>query len=238
MIEIDVDPRKAVATLTALGERQLPFATMKALNELATGFQADERAVIQSSFTVRRPWVLQGVKIDRGDFATKEKLVARVHIDEQRDFFNKFEAGGVRVPQGNARSLAVPINVRRTKAQIIQKAQTPKSFNFHKGFSSRKSQWSILQGDRHTFLLQRPDGSGLILQRTRRPQLGPSRFGDRNLAGRRWGHDPALVVLWALRPVTRVPTLLHFYSTARASVLSRWQGTFEKWYLEALRTAR
>jgi hypothetical protein len=150
MIEIDVDPRKAVATLTALGERQLPFATMKALNELATGFQADERAVIQSSFTVRRPWVLQGVKIDREDFATKEKLEARVRIDQQRDFFDKFEEGGIRTPVtggihrkggggGSARSLAIPVNVRRTKAQIILKSQTPKSFNFRKGFSSIKS---------------------------------------------------------------------------------------------------
>src|SRR3954468_14135275 len=100
MIEIEFDPKKLITTLDALGERQLPFAAMKTLNELATGFQTDERAVIQSEFTVRRPWVLQGVKIDRGDFATKEKLEARVHIDADHNFLDKFEAGGTRAPVG------------------------------------------------------------------------------------------------------------------------------------------
>ena len=52
-----------LVALDNLHERQLPFATMKALNECATLFQADERSVMQREFTIRRPWTLQGVKM-------------------------------------------------------------------------------------------------------------------------------------------------------------------------------
>lgn len=236
-ISIEFNPREHLGKMQLI-EKQLPWAAAQALNDVAKGFQADERQVISGGMTIRRPWVLQGVKIDRGDFATKQKVEARVRVDEQHDFLVKFEQGGARLPR-TGRSLAVPVNVRRTKAQIIQKAQRPKSFNFQQGFSSTKSRWTIYKGDRRTFILQRPDGSGLILQRTGRARLGPTRHGDRNAAPRRgWGHDPYLVQLWALRPTTPVPRLLWFEQTARKSWLSRWPGSFEKWYLEALRTAK
>jgi hypothetical protein len=237
VLTLEVDPRKLITAMNGM-DAQLPFATAKALNECATFFQADERKVIQSEFTIRRPWVLQQVKINREDFATKGKLVARVHIPQQGDFLNKFEAGGTRRPRQGNRSLAVPVNARRTKTQIIRKDQAPKSFHFGKGFTSRKSRWTVLKGDRHTFLLQRPDGSGLILQRTRRQQMGPHRYRNRNtVKGRGYGHDPHLKILWNLRPSTPVPRTLHFAETAKKSFLSNWPGCFEKWWLEAVRTA-
>jgi hypothetical protein len=237
-VSIEVNPRELLGTMQVL-ESQLPYATMKALNEVATGFEGEEQAVVRSSMTIRRPWVVQGIKMNRSDFATKQSLRAIVRIDPSRDFLEKFEPGGVRVPQGANRSLAVPVNVRRTKTQIIQKTQRPKAFNFHQGFSSTTSRWTIYKGDRGTFLLQRPDGSGIILQRTKKAHLGPSLYGNRNTVhGRGYGHDPSVVILWALRPTTPVPQLLHFYDHAQKSVLSLWKGSFEKWYLEALRTAR
>lgn len=235
---VAVDPHDLIAKAQLL-EAQIPFAAMKALNQTATEFQSDERGVIQRGMTIRRPWVLQGVKIDRGDFATKQKLSVRVQISPDRDFLDKFEEGGTRFPIGSSRSLAVPIAVRRTKTQVIRRDQAPKSFNFTQAFSSRSSRWTIFKGERGAFILQRPDGSGVLLQRTRRPQLGPSRYGNRNLVRRRaYGHDPNLVIKWALKPSTPVPRLLHFEETARSSFLSRWPGNFHRWYLEALSTAR
>jgi hypothetical protein len=104
MISITVDPKALITTMGAAAN-QLPFATAKALNECAVGFQTDERAVMQQDFIIRRPWVLQRVKIDRGDFATKTKLSVRIRIDDQGDFLNKFEGGGIRTPgQGDAAS--------------------------------------------------------------------------------------------------------------------------------------
>lgn len=238
MLTVYADPHELIALSEQL-ESQFPYATAKALNEVATGFQGDERGVIQRGMTIRRPWVLQGVKIDRGDFATKQKLSVRVQISPDRDFLDKFEEGGTRFPRGSGRSLAVPIAVRRTKTQIIRRDETPKSFDFQQAFSSRSSRWTIFKGERGAFILQRPDGSGILLQRTRRPQLGPSRYGNRNLVRRRaYGHDPNLIIKWALRPTTPVPSLLHFHQTAIDSFLSRWPGSFRKWYLESLRTAR
>lgn len=251
MLEISVDLRPMLATLGNLAERQLPFATMKSLNECATLFQAAEQREIQNSFIIRRPWVLQGVKIERSDFATKQKLSVKIKVDHERDFLNKFEEGGVRTPIGNSRALAVPVNVRRTKAQIISKTQTPKSFHFTRGFSSRKSQWTILKGDRRTFLLQRPDGFGVILTRTgsrRHRQHGRDVHGQftrgargllsgRDSQFRRWGHDPNLTIVWALVAQTAVPRTLHFYETANQSLLTNWPRTFTKWWNTAIATA-
>jgi hypothetical protein len=231
-VEIDV---KAFVDKMEFGADQYPYIVARALNDCAKAFQEEERGVISSDFTIRRPWVLQGVKINREDFATKQKLEVRVHIDQDHDFLNKFEEGGTRTPRAGSHSLAVPINVRRTKAQIISKNQRPKSFNFQQGFSSRKSRFTILKGDRRTFLIQRPNGSGLILQRTSKQQMGPHRHRNRNtVTGRGYGHDYNLKILWNLRPSTPVPRTLHFHETAMKSFLSHWPGTFEKWYVEIL----
>lgn len=228
MLEISVDVKKAVGALDALSERQLPFAAMKTLNEIATTFQANEQNVMRQDFTIRRPWVLQGIKIDRGDFATKQNLRVRVHVDDSRDFLEKFEPGGTRTPIGS-KGLSIPFNVRSSKQAIVPKGMRPKALHFHEVGGG------VSKGDNRTFMIQRPDGSGLILQRKSRAvavkkrQHGPLQAGQR--------HDNRLVVLFVLKPRTPVPASLHFYDTATTTFRSMWQPTFIKWWNEAIRTA-
>lgn len=256
-LDITVDTKGLREQMRTVAEDQIPYATMRALNDCATRFQAEQRGHIQDAFTIRRPWVLQGVKINRDDFATKKKLSVRIHIDGQRDFFDKFERGGVRQPR-DGKALAVPISVRRSKADVIAKRKRPKAFAFTEARSSLKSRVAIYKGKDRTFMIRKADGTGVILQRKgrgskrtqlrtaegkfmakggkerRRAIIGPQRYLNRNSVGRKYGHDYNLVVLWSLKGFTRVPKSLAFEENAKRSILSNWKGSFEKWYLESL----
>lgn len=229
MIEISVDPRELVASMNGM-EAQLPYAAARALNECAVAFQADERAVMQSEFTIRRPWVLQRIKINRNEFATKAKPEVVVRVDPQGDFLNKFEAGGIRTPRGGKKALSVPIGAKPNPRAIVKDSLRPKALDF------KKVGAGVFKGANRTFLIQRPDGTGVILQRKGRAvalkkrQHGPLQKGQRR--------DYALVVLYVLRPRTPVPADLHFVETARKSFALHWAPAFGKWWNESVRTAR
>jgi len=229
-------------------ERQIPFAAMKSLNEMATSFQDAERQGISARMTIRRPWVLQGVKIERGDFATKDKLSVRVHVDESRGFLDKFEPGGARTPI-TSRSLSVPEGARVSKQATIPQGLRPKALGFREisgaSLATHAAQlrdrrlkggvlrgaFRVYEGDKRTFLIQTSSGTGVILQRV-------GRSGGRMVKGVRVGaHDPGVIVLYSLRLRTSVPRSLRFYETANAQV-KRWPDIFRRWYAEAVRTAR
>lgn len=237
MIALTVDTQ-TLRGMCAGMEKQLPFATAKALNEVAGFFQRDQRAVMQKQFTIRRQWVLQGVKIDRGDFATKQKLNVRIHIDEKQDFFNKFEEGGTRSPRSGGKSLAIPINVRGSKTGLIPASKKPRAFDFKevggrglvthaKRFKSGRLRSAALEGNvrvyegaKRTIMIKGSNGGGIILQRVGR------------------GKAAGLKVLYRLKARTPVPASLHFHDTARESFTAHWPSSFEKWWNEAVRTSK
>lgn len=233
MITITADPKALIATMAGM-EKQLPFATMKALNETANFFQRDQRQVMQKEFLIRRPWVLQGVKIDRGDFATKAKLNVRIHIDEKQDFFNKFEDGGIRTPR-TGKALSIPIDVRTSRTTVVPTRLRPKNLGLA-GANRGKGGTTIVEGSNGVFMIQKADGSGVILQRLAR-KIGVKRRQHMALQkGQR--HDYAVKVLYALKPRTPIPASLHFDDTAKTSFETSWPIAFEKWWNEAVRTAK
>lgn len=258
MINITANVTDLTGRLDAISERQLPFASMRALNEVATTFQQRQRAVLESTMTIRRPWVEQGVKIDRGDFATKEKLSVRIGIDPSRDFLDKFEPGGTRTPRAGG-SLVVPLAARPSQESLIPNRLRPKSLGFHEvggsalakhasRLSSKSVKSAVLrggmrvyEGNNRTILIQGANGEGVILQRVngsrgRTVHVHNGEFHAQGVfVGRR---DPGLRVLYTLRPRTRVPASLHFHETARSTFVEQWPVSFTRWWLQALVTAR
>jgi hypothetical protein len=238
-VDIVLDPRRLIAACDVL-DSQLPYATMKALNQLGTEFQLGERNTLVRGMIIRRPWVLQGIKIDRGDFATKDNLRTRVHVDDTRSFLDKFDAGGTRTPLNSA-SLAVPIAARANAEAVIPNSLRPKALGFrevggrsiaiHAKGLSRRLKSAVLSGDlkvyegaRRTILIQNADGSGVILQRVGR---GSRHNGDR---------DSNLKLLYRLKPRTPVPALLYWERTVNEALL-KWPSMFAFQYEQALRTA-
>jgi hypothetical protein len=252
--DVVLDPRGLLRACDVI-DNQLPYATMRSLNELGTKFQGNERDVIRQGMIIRRPWVTQGVKIDGSDFATKDNLRTRVHIDDGRDFLNKFEGGGIRTPIGG-HSLAVPIGARPSKQALIPKSMRPRAFEFkevggaalvaHSKHLHKHTRSGVLsgtvrvfEGNNRTILIQGPNG-GVILQRfgARRGRVAHILGGQFHAAGVVIGQrDAGLRVLYNLRPSTNVRALLHFHETAFAAV-SEWPAIFERWYVQAVSTAR
>lgn len=237
MITLRVDMTGLTESITSFQD-QIPFATSVALNRLANAVQDTERAGISQRFTIRRPWVLQGIKIENRDRATKRLLQVTVGVDAQRSFLSKFEIGGLKVPIGSSHAIAVPeIGVRPSVSAIIPTSKRPRAFSFARRAVRHTSDFAIFEGAQRTFLIQRPDGSGLIFQRTGGAASRKGRVrGQQQTANH--GADPNLVLLYVLAPSVKIPPELEFYATAERVVSEQFASIFAKAFDEAKATAR
>ena len=213
-VRVSGDVRRLRASLDRLGQQQLPFATMRAVNRTLEDVQAAERAHIARVFRVRRPdFINRLVKIGPGDFATKANLVGRVGIQGPRaDILAKFELGGPKVFTG--RTIALPATIRLNKSEIIPRGRRPRR---------------LLDNPRNrAFIVRTATGTGLVLQRTGRKQVGPHQVG----------RDPRLRVVYGLARQAQIPATLEFQATGRAVVRGRFALNLRAALTEALATAR
>ncbi len=223
MIRVTVKLSSALRSLDQVRQKQIPFATAKALNETALNVQKAERAQLEQGFKLRRrDWAFRNIKINRGDFATKSRLRAIVRIESpgggaRSDILGKFEDGGIKRPRMGSR-IAIPGEVQRTKTGIVSKGLRPSALNFRPvGGNSRSN---VMKGDKRTFLIRKPGGRGVILQRTGR--------------GKRAG----VRVLFFFRPSVRIDRRLRFHDTAVKTVQDTFNRNFGRAFAEAIRTAR
>jgi hypothetical protein len=229
MISIKVSADSVISKLTDLQNRQVPYAMKLALNRTGEEIQSAIEDHIGEAFTIRRPWVQKyGVKIGKGDFATKGKLSVTISLNPDMDFLVKFEDGTTKRPR-EARSLAIPIDARRNKADIVQSSQRPRAFQFHSARTSIASRTTIYQGSNRTFLVQRPDGTGAIFQRLARAQKGKRALP---------GQDPNLKLLYILRPSAPTPPSLQFIRTGMRVGQQRFAVNLKGMLAYAIATAK
>lgn len=245
MLTVEIDTRPAEQFLTDLEKRQLPFILMRTLNRTGLKVQEAEREELDDSFTLRRKdWAHRNVKIRREDFAKKNRLRVMVRMEapgdgSRSDILAKFEESGTKRPKDGSR-LAIPVDVKTTRVGIVQKNQRPRSFDFvHVG-------GNVWRGEKRTFMIRRPDGTGGIYQRTgrrgRRRKDGSRGRG----AGRRQASDIStrkvrdlnVRTLFRFTPLARIEKRLQFEDTARRVVLDVWNPTFFEEFRNAMRTAR
>ena len=224
-IDVDTNAAEVARSLRFLFRDQVPFATSLAINQTARGIQTEQRAGMRKRFTIRRAYVLQGVKFSK--FSTKRDLEAIVEIDPTREFLFKFEEGGTVRPRGTR--FAVPDEVRRgKKTGVVSRVMRPRGLRFE--FHGSGPRAEVHRGLKRTFMIRRPDGTGAILQRLGR------RGGKRKPRGQR--RVGKLRMLFSFTPQAEVEPSLRFELTARTVFEQSFASNFEASFDRAVRTAR
>jgi hypothetical protein len=163
MIDIQVHNARWLDHIADCRKNQVPQALKTGVNILATNVQGVERRHMKDIFEERRPeWLDRSVKITH--FATKAEPWATIGIhppggDARADVITKFEDETEKLPRGA--TLAIPIDVRRNKRDIVLNSQRP----------------TALRSNARVFVIRKANGVGLILQRiTRGANKGTNRL--------------------------------------------------------------
>ena len=213
-IEIRSNVGEVRRTMADLIQQQLPFATAKAVNDVALEARTFLQLTVRQAFTIRRPWV-----IAKGAFPVtlakkaQDPKRAIIRVDASRDFFTKFEDGGTKTSR-TGKALTVPIEARPTKASLVPKRLSVRALNLT---ATRTKAGKVqLKGNDGTFVVK-TGTQALILQRRKR-------------AGVR--------VLYAFKRSVPIRPMLHFYDTLNTYVQNHWSEVAGTAMRKALQSAR
>lgn len=119
-INVQSDIASAMRRLSSITEKQqFAFATARALTQTAAEVQTEVKRNMPARFTIRRPWVVQGIRIQK---ATKTNLTATVYSRDK--FMGLQEHGGTKGALRNY--LAIPTSmVKRTPKDLVAKRDKP-----------------------------------------------------------------------------------------------------------------
>ena len=106
---------RAVAALSDLERRQVPFATARALTSVAYAARDEVRKELPGRFTLRRPWVARGIAVEP---AKKLKPAARVFSRDA--FMAAQETGG---PKPDARQIPAGRLAAVHKTRLVPRSQ-------------------------------------------------------------------------------------------------------------------
>jgi len=225
-IQLSIDTSALIkASATVL--RQVEFATAQALNDVVKAAQAERRAALPKTFTIRSPksqsFLERFIKIPRGGFARKGKLYADILVggpdtvtaaQSRSKILTRHEAGGTFAPginpffiRGQDLPTTTPIDRKLYPAALGINLRRSVSGGFTGG--KRK-------GKRRTFVLPLKSGNELIVRRV--------------------GHEGELDVLWLLtkRPI-HIPPRLGFVAGVRATALREFGPAFRRRFAAAIR---
>lgn len=117
-VQTDID--RAIKQLASITEaQQLRFAVAAALTDTAKDGQAEVRRNMRRRFTIRRQWVINGIRIRP---ASKRDLESWVYSIDP--FMGRQEHGGEKKPAQDTH-LAIPYQARKNPQAIIRQADLP-----------------------------------------------------------------------------------------------------------------
>ena len=111
MISIKADVQRLTRGLNAIGQRQMPFATATALNDMAAAGATAVRRRMPNTFDRPVPFTMNAVTIQT---ANKSRLTARVFVkDRQAGYLDVQETGGAGRPKKTAFVIPEAIGVNQ-----------------------------------------------------------------------------------------------------------------------------
>jgi hypothetical protein len=200
-------------SMTELG-KQTNFAAASALTLTAKEVQKRVQKEIHGSFQVRTDWDVRGPLAIKVKPATKQDLVAWVGtgFEALEKFVEKENGVIVDLPQG--RYFAIPTsNVRRTKRDLIRKAQLPRAL-IGRDFIIKTRKRNIL------VLFQRRGRKG-------------SRSKNRSAHG-----DPNLFAMYILYPQRKIKEQDFLFGPSRQVFEGRFASILAQQFEKAFATAR
>jgi len=240
---VTVDPRAALGALTDAQEKQVPFAVALALNWSANIAQGAEQNRLKARFKMNRAaFTLQGIKIENADRATKTTWRVVIQVQANRDYLNKFEKGGYKLPT-HGRWIWMP-NPAVFKGKIIPENMRPKALQFHQVGMN-------LVGLQRAFIVK-GKGGPLVLQRVDKgiDKRGRKALGKMTLDNVHVGIGPkekgkyslqrteGVRMLYQLVRRVIVPVKLEFVDTITGTVLDVFPNRLEAALAYAMRTGR
>jgi hypothetical protein len=217
VITVDIAP--LVYDLEQIHQDQIPFAASRAINDVAGIVQKGQREAMAVNFTIRKPWVLNGIAVTH--WSTKKDPggpYAIIEILPDRAFLAKFEDGGTFTPQG--KNFALPTAaVRPTKLDIAPNSIRPQALG-----SWRQPRG----GNQRTFWIASGPGAGLW------QRIGNDAPGGAHQHPRR----TAIKMLWSFKQSRRINAILGMKQRAQGLIAQWFNQRFYVRLDEAIKTAK
>lgn len=254
-VTIRLDIKDTVKNLTALEQKQIPFALSIALNRTVEDALAVARKEMREKFVIRVPaFALPPVKLPRVWQATKRNPTAIFALGDsdggtsgigfRRDqMFSKFQRSGIKSAKDPSFPIAIPTKViRSSPASLVPRSLYPKNLRLKPRKDVDGSTLIARRGGKVRDLAGRP-----ISNKARKAQ-GLEGIGGTftiNKDGRpigifqRTGRGAKdLKMIWAYRQSIRIPFKLDWVGIAQRTANTRFQVNFDGALAFALKTAK
>ena len=212
-VTVKMEGAEAVLALLAKLPANAKFGAALGMNRTMDEAQTAIKAGLSSRFTLRRKSFVESTVYRKPgvDWATKDKLEARVQVNPDRDQLAKFEEGGTKSPR-SGKALGVPVigGARPTKGALV-----PDKFKLKAIFFGQQG-----------LLAQARTIAGTKKQSSRNTLLRASVKKYASLNGKVFEiigtkRAPRLKLLWVFKPSVRIAPRLGFVKTGREVIERR-----------------
>lgn len=209
-VSIESNARQIASIIGGLAHDQIPYATARALTDLAfTGMRA-AKSDLEKSLTIRNRFSQAGIQVNKADKRDKP-ITAEVGIEERRAYLIDHILGRTRKPKESPFQ-AIPQTdvVKRTKTGKIRGRQRPKAMLDRVDTNSRRSAYTYR-------LMKRGDAEALL----------------------RWekGRDEPVVVYWFEKSV-KIDREFKMDEVVQDAVAGDYERTFIRRLEQAVASAK
>ncbi len=139
-VRVAHDVERLITGMSDADKRHVPFALARALTWTAKDAQGVVQDDLPNRYTLRNNWVKNGIRI-----VPAKKDEPQAVVGSLEPFMKRQEEGGTKKARDHSR-VAVPVNARRNKRNMIPKGQRP----------------AALKGKPKIFMITKASGSGIL----------------------------------------------------------------------------
>ena len=218
-----------------MSKKNFKFAVAKTLTQLAQEAQKQVQREMPTKFTIRRPWIVKGIRIRP---AARDRLEAYVYSMDsggRRGFMTRQEFGGIKTPEGG-NHIAIPLKaIQPNKRRLIPDVMKPKALlgGAITRTNKRTGRVSVISSGSFKAIkvTAKKTGNEYIMIKVGTVQ-------GKNLGGARGGRYAKYVPAWLLTPRAKIKRTDFLTGPTRKIVKDRTNILLIKNMYEAIRSRR